>query len=138
MFVRELRGYLLHKESISPIVNRSLTNFSGPYDALCSIVLSIDGIKAERERWKKNSKAVEYLDKLRGPINIRRLIDQYWAAVKRFADWLLRREQEINAQALADLEPLNEEIATLLPDVYGEEFRISLEGARVTSWLGRT
>ena len=137
MFVRELRGYLLHKESISPMVSRSATDFSDPYDSLCSIVLSTDGIKAERERWKKNPKAVEYLDKLRGPIHIRRLIDQYWAAVKQFADWLLRREQEINAQALADIEPLNQEIATLLPDVYGEDFKIHSDGARVTSWLGR-
>ena len=139
MFVKELRGYLLHKESISPMVNRTLTDFSDPYDSLCSIVLSTDGIKAEREdRWKKNSKGREYLDRLHGHINIRRLIDAYWAAVKAFADWLLQREQELNAQALADIEPLNKEIATLLPDVYGEDFMIHSEGARVTSWLGRT
>jgi hypothetical protein len=138
MFVKELRGYLLHKESISPMLSRSSTDFSDPYDSLCSIVLSTDGIKAERKRWTKNPKAVEYLDRLHGPINIRRLIDEYRAAVKQFADWLLRREQELNAQALADIEPLNQEIAALLPDVYGEEFKIRLEGARVTSWLGRT
>jgi hypothetical protein len=120
------------------MVSRRLTDFSDPYDSLCSIVLSTNGIKAERERWKKNPKAVEYLDRLRGSINIRRLLDEYGVAVKQFADWLLRREQELNAQALADIEPLNQEIAALLPDVYGEDFKIRLEGARVSSWLGRT
>lgn len=138
MFVKELRGYLLHKESISPMVSRCLTDFSDPYDSLCSIVLSTEGVKAERERWKKNPKAVEYLDRLHSSINIRRLIDEYRAAVKQFADWLLRREQALNAQELADIEPLNQEIAALLPDVYGEDFRIRLEGARISSWLGRT
>jgi hypothetical protein len=136
MFVKELRGFLLHKESVRPMVSRSLTDFSDPYDALCSIVLSTNGLTAERKRWEQeNPKALEYLDKLHGSINIRRVIDQYRAAVKQFADWLLRREQELNAQALADIEPLNQEIATLLPNVYGEDFLVARQGARVKSWL---
>jgi hypothetical protein len=139
MFVRQLRGYLLHKESISPMVSRSLTDFSDPYDSLYSIVLSTDGIKAERKRWEKeNPKALEYLDKLHGPINVRRLIDEYRAVVKRFADWVLRREQETNAQALAEIEPLNQEVAALLAGVDAEDFNIRLDGVRVTSWFGRT
>ena len=74
MFVKQLRGFLLHRESVSPTVSRGVVDFSDPSDSMCSIGISTDGIEQERVRWEReNLKAVEYLDKLRGTVNIRRL-----------------------------------------------------------------
>jgi hypothetical protein len=41
---------------------------------------------------KKTQRHFEYLEGVARPINIRRLIDQYRAAVNEFAEWLLNRE----------------------------------------------
>jgi len=138
MFVKELRGFLLHKESIKPMVSRRLIDFSDPMESMCSIVLNTEGIETERNRWKKeNPKALEYLDNLHGSLNIRRLIYEYRDTVKRFGDWLLNCEKEINAQILVAIEPVHAEIDGLLKEIETEEVKAMKEDAKVyPSWLG--
>jgi hypothetical protein len=79
---------------------------------------------------------VEYLDKLRGTVNIRRLMYEYRATVKTFADWLLKREREINAKILAEYDALEAEIAPLRSALAAEEIAASRESLNIEeSWL---
>lgn len=136
MFVKEIRGFLLHKESITPVVSRSLTDLSDPYDAMCAIELNTEPIRAERARWKdKNPKAVEYLDQLRNTIKIRKLLDEYRAVVQEFGDWLLSRERELNAVILHESRTLHDDLATLLGGVAAEEMRVFGDKVTRESWF---
>jgi hypothetical protein len=136
MFVRELRGFLLHKESIRPAVSRSLVDFSDPFESMCAITLNTDGIETERERWtRQNPKAVEYLDGVGGSINIRRLVHEYRGVVREFADWLLRREREINAHILSDSDTLHEQIAPYVSGWMAEDLAAIRQTAKVESWF---
>lgn len=136
MFVKELRGHLLHRESIRPVVSRRLVDFSDPYDALCAIELNTDPIRQQRDRWKReNPKAVEYLDRLGSTINIRRLLDEYRAVVEPFGDWVLARERRLNTAALQESKRLDDELIALLDPLAAEEVRVFRGRVERLSWF---
>jgi hypothetical protein len=56
--------------------------------------------------------------------------------VKTFADWLLKREREINAKILAEYDALEAEIAPLRSALAAEEIAASRESLNIEeSWL---
>ena len=134
-FARNLRNYLLHTESIKPTLTRSLVDFSDPFDAMATIQLDTAGMRAEPGRWDKDPIAREYLDSLRGSINIRRLICEYHRAVAAFGNWLLKRELELNAQALGEHDAIVDEAKMLVPTPYDEDLEAIRQQWKRESWF---
>jgi hypothetical protein len=136
MFVKQLRGFLLHKESVSPALSSKMADFSDPYDSPTAIRLSTSGIETERDRWgRENPKALKYLDRLQGFINIRRLMDEYRQSVKQLGDWLMQREREINTAALSEVDALYRELRRLMGADYPEDLDVFREGSTGNSWF---
>jgi hypothetical protein len=134
-FARNLRNYLLHTESITPTLTRSAIDFSDPFDAMVSIRLSTDGMRAETGRWEKDPVARQYLNGLSHSINIRRLIYEYHGAVAVYGDWLLKREREMNAQALNEHDAIVDEAKTLVPRPHDEDLETFRQRWKRDSWF---
>jgi hypothetical protein len=137
MFVRELRGFILHSESMSPVFSRQLSDFSDPFESTHSIAINTDALHAEKARWAKTTGRIarEYLGRVGGSINIRRLVHEYRAVLRGFSDWLLTRVREIDSEILAEGKALHDELLTLLrPDVANElQSMAAMDG--VNSWF---
>jgi hypothetical protein len=102
-----------------------------------SIVLNTAALHAEKARWAKTTGklAREYLDRVGSSINIRRLIHEYRAVLRQFADWLLTRLREIDFDILAEGKALHDELLTLLPPGIANELQAMAAIHAVNSWF---
>lgn len=137
MFVRELRGFILHSESMSPMFSRRLVDFSDPFESTHSIALNTNALHAEKARWAKTTGTLarEYLDRVGSSINVRRLIHEYRAVLRQFADWLLTRLRHIDSEILAESKVLHNELLTLLPPEIANELQAMSAMHGVNSWF---
>lgn len=137
MFVKELRGFILHSESMSPQFSRQLVDFSDRFESTHAITLGTDALHQEKKRWAKTTGplAGQYLDRVGSSINIRRLLHEYRAVLSEFADWLLKRLREVDAEILAESTALQDEYLTLLPADIANELQAMLAVHAVASWF---
>ena len=83
MFFRDVRGFLFHAKSITPIISRSLSGFDGKIRP-CQILLNTRDMEAQASRWKTPS-AKAYLLSLHGSIDVSELMSEYRHEVDRLA-----------------------------------------------------
>lgn len=137
MFVKELRGFTLHSESMSPVFSRQLVDFADPFESTHFIALNTDALQAEKARWAKTTGklAQEYLDRVGGSINIRRLNHEYRAVLRQFADWLLTRLRDIDSDILVEGKALHDELLTLLPPQIANDLQAMSAMHAGNSWF---
>jgi hypothetical protein len=100
-FVRAVRNFQLHNESISASVLKRAIGLGFKDDQpVCQILLSTDALNARRHQWiKEHAKAVSYLDSIGDSIDVSRLLAEFYDPVNTLRTWLRERELSINAAA---------------------------------------
>jgi hypothetical protein len=109
MFIEELRGSALHRDSVSPSYERRLSQ-TGPWTR---ILISTQTLRAD-DRWKQeHPRAAAYLAKLGHSFDIQQVIGEYFEQVNAFREWLFQRLRQMHANDVEEANAIRAEIEAL-------------------------
>ena len=109
-FVEDLRNYCLHYElpTISSVLHFSQLPPSPIFES--RVELKIEELN-KYSKWSPLAK--EYLSSQDNPINLLNLVDEYYALVEDFYNWIQERQKDIHAEELAKVSSLQRELKEL-------------------------